>query len=60
MSASLVGSEMCIRDSFPKNPRRPICQRARARKKQRRDKGGQKLVGAVKFGHSITADHVIA
>eukprot|EP00969_Alexandrium_andersonii_P187097 8267615-Alexandrium_andersonii.AAC.1 len=49
-----------LRTHIPKNPWRPICQRANARRKQRRDKGGQKLFGSVKFGHSITADHVIA
>eukprot|EP00969_Alexandrium_andersonii_P163165 7213889-Alexandrium_andersonii.AAC.1 len=49
-----------LRTHFPKNPWCPICQRVNARRKQRRDKGGQKLFGAVKFGRAITADHVIA
>eukprot|EP00969_Alexandrium_andersonii_P138227 6112900-Alexandrium_andersonii.AAC.1 len=49
-----------LRTHFPKNPWCPICQRANARRKQRRDRGGQKLFGAVKFGHTITVDHVIA
>eukprot|EP00969_Alexandrium_andersonii_P123192 5444695-Alexandrium_andersonii.AAC.1 len=45
-----------LRTHFPKNPWRPICP---PRRKQRRDKGGQKLSGVVKFGHAITVDHVI-
>eukprot|EP00969_Alexandrium_andersonii_P070115 3093883-Alexandrium_andersonii.AAC.1 len=49
-----------LRTHIPKNPWCPICQRANARRKQRHDKGGQKLFGAVKFGRTITACHVIA
>eukprot|EP00969_Alexandrium_andersonii_P339761 15019469-Alexandrium_andersonii.AAC.1 len=49
-----------LRTHFPKIPWCPICQRANARRKQRRDKGGQKLFGAATFGHTIAADHVIA
>eukprot|EP00969_Alexandrium_andersonii_P138194 6111630-Alexandrium_andersonii.AAC.1 len=49
-----------LRTHTPKNPWCPICPRANARRKQRRDRGGQKLFGAVKFGNTITVDHVIA
>eukprot|EP00969_Alexandrium_andersonii_P043155 1892788-Alexandrium_andersonii.AAC.1 len=35
-----------LRTHFPKNPWCPICQRANARRKQRRDEDGQKLFGA--------------
>ena len=54
----LAGTREHLLSHFPKNPWCPACQRATARRQQRRDRGGHAFRGQP-FGRRATCDHVV-